>query len=98
MEDGGLEGMTRARGCLKAAEQLGIPQDEVVASFREQKHYEAADEAYQLENLLRSVPSGKSVPANPFKPHSTHGSDFHTAGGPPSSRTTRLHNWPPGVA
>jgi hypothetical protein len=79
MDDGGVEGMTRARGCLKAAETLGIPQDELVTPFREQKHYEAADEAYQLENLRRSVPSGKSVPANPFTPErESRGGDFHS--------------------
>jgi hypothetical protein len=79
MDDGGVEGMTRARGCLKAAEQLGVPQDELVAPFREQRHYEAADEAYQLENLRRSVPSGKSVPANPFTPKPKRsGGDFHS--------------------
>jgi hypothetical protein len=79
MDDGGVEGMTRARGCLKAAEQLGVPQDELVAPFREQRHYEAADEAYRLENLRRTVPSGKSVRPNPFTPEpKSRGGDFHS--------------------
>ena len=80
MDDGGVEGVARARGCLKAAEQLGIPQDEVIAPFREQKHYDAADETLRLENLQRQVPSGKSLPTNPFAPERAHGSDFHTSG------------------
>lgn len=79
LDDGDIEGMAKARGVLKAAEQLGIPHDEVVAPFRERRHYEAADEALRLENLRGQVPSGKSLPANPFSQQPKSGSDLHTA-------------------
>ena len=93
MEDGGVEGMARARGVLRAAEQLGVPVDDVVAPFMERKHYEAADGARQLEHLRRQVPSAKSmIPSNPFAPVSSPKSEYHTRRGSnlfvPRSATT----------
>ena len=82
MEDGGVEGMARARGVLRAAEQLGVPVDDVVAPFMERRHYEAAAEAHQLELLRKQVPSPKSmIAANPFTPRSSPKSDYHTGRG-----------------
>ena len=90
MEVGGVEGTVKCRGALRAAEALGVPVDDVVSAYREQRHYEAADEAYRLENLRYSVPSGKSVPANPFAAQKTpQGGDFHTGRG-----TTLFKNRP----
>ena len=82
MEVGGAEGTVKCRGALRAAEALGVPVDDVVSSYREQRHFEAADEAFRLENLRLTVPSGKSVPANPFAPErGNRGGDFHTGRG-----------------
>ena len=82
MEDGGVEGMARARGALRAAEQLGVDKTDVVAPFMERKHYEAADEARQLEYLRTQVPSPKSmIPPNPFKPESKPKGEYHTRRG-----------------
>jgi hypothetical protein len=79
MEDGGVEGMARARGALRAAEQLGVPVDDVVAPFMEREHYEAADEARRLSYLAKQVPSPKSmIPANPFAPESKPKGEYHT--------------------
>jgi hypothetical protein len=53
-----------------------------VQPFRERKHFEAAEESWRLENLRRSVPSGKSAPTNPFIPERKNiGGDFHTGRG-----------------
>ena len=82
MEDGGVEGMARARGALRAAEQVGVDKTDVVAPFMERKHYEAADEARQLEYLRKQVPSPKSmIPPNPFKPESKPKGEYHTRRG-----------------
>ena len=79
MEDGGVEGMARARGALRAAEQLGVAVDDVAGPFRERKHYEAADEARRLEILRKQVPSAKSmIPSNPFAPESKPRGEYHT--------------------
>jgi hypothetical protein len=82
MEIGGVEGRVKCRGALRAAEALGVPVDDVVSAYREQRHYEAADEAQRLASMLLSVPSGKSVPANPFAAQrSPRGGEFHTGRG-----------------
>ena len=82
MEDGGVEGMARARGVLRAAEQLGVDKSVVVAPFMEREHYEAADEARRLEVLRKQVPSAKSmIPANPFTPESKPKGEYHTGRG-----------------
>lgn len=82
MESGGVEGMARARGVLRACEQLGVPIDGVVAPFMEREHYEAADEARRLEYLRKQVPSAKSmIPGNPFAPDRKPRGEFHTARG-----------------
>jgi hypothetical protein len=82
MEVGGVEGTVKCRGALRAAEALGVPVDDVVSAYRERRHYEAADEAFRLENLRLTVPSGRSVPANPFDNQKTpQGGDFHTGRG-----------------
>jgi hypothetical protein len=93
MEEGGVEGMARARGALRAAEQLGVPIDDVVAPFMERKHYEAADEARRLERLRKQVPSAKSmIPSNPFAPKNKPKGEYHTGRGSnifaPRSTTT----------
>ena len=82
MDDGGVEGMARARGVLRAAEQLGVERDVVVAPFMEREHFEAADEARQLEYLRKQVPSPRSmIPSNPFAPESKPRGEYHTARG-----------------
>jgi hypothetical protein len=83
MEVGGVEGTVKCRGALRAAEALGVPVDDVVSAYREQRHYEAADEAFRLENLRLTVPSGRSVPTNPFaaREKPPQGGDFHTGRG-----------------
>jgi hypothetical protein len=82
MDDGGIEGMARARGALRAAEQLGVDKTDVVAPFMERKHYEAADEARRLEHLAQQVPSARAmIPANPFSPQSSPKSEYHTRRG-----------------
>ena len=82
MEDGGVEGMARARGVLRACEQLGVPVVDVIAPFMEREHYEAADEARRLEVLRKQVPSPKSmIPANPFSPESKPKAEYHTGRG-----------------
>lgn len=79
MEDGGVEGMARARGVLRACEQLGIDKSAVVAPFMERTHYEAADEARRLEYLRRLVPSPKAmIPSNPFAPERAPRGEYHT--------------------
>ena len=94
MEDGGVEGMARARGALRAAEQLGIDKISVVAPFMEREHYEAADEARRLEYLAKHVPSARSmIPANPFSPQSSPKGEYHRAGSGKlfASRSTTAH-------
>ena len=82
MEDGGVEGMARARGVLRACEQLGVDKASVIAPFMERKHHEAADEARRLEVLRKQVPSAKSmIPANPFTPESKPKGEYHTGRG-----------------
>ncbi len=82
MAEAGVEGRIKAYGVLKACEQLGVDRDEVVQPLRGQKHFDAAEESWRLENLRRSVPSGKNVPANPFAAQKQpQGGDFHTRRG-----------------
>jgi hypothetical protein len=79
MEVGGVEGGVKCRGALRAAEALGVSVDDVVSPYRERRHYEAADEAFRLENLRLTVPGAKSmIPTNPFSPQSSPKSDYHT--------------------
>lgn len=83
MEDGGVEGMARARGVLRACEQLGVPVDDVVVNpYRERQHYEAADEARRLEYLRKQVPSAEAMTlSNPFRPETGPKGEYHTGRG-----------------
>lgn len=75
--------MTKARGVLRACEELGIDEYEVISPFMEQKHREAMDEVRRLEYLAQQVPSPKvMIPANPFVQQSSPKSEYHTGRAP----------------
>ena len=90
----GVEAMAKARGVLKACEELGIDRHEVISPFMQEKHREAADESRRLEYLAMQVPSPKAmIPANPFSPEGKPKGEYHTnrGGNLFAPRPTTMH-------
>jgi hypothetical protein len=67
MERGGVEGAVQAKAVLRAGEELGVPADEIVGPYREQRHYEAAERARRMELVAATIPTERSIPRPPFK-------------------------------
>jgi hypothetical protein len=80
MEQGGFEGLVKARAAIRAGESLGMSATEVASSHMEREHYEAADRARRYAYLARTIPSEGTVPKPRAGRKATPrgGSDFHT--------------------
>jgi hypothetical protein len=95
MELAGVEGQARARGALRAAEELGIDRHSLIAPFMEREHHESADTARRLEYAAKHVPSAAAMlPDNPFSDNKMK-SEYHTSSGGSNlfaSRSKSVHS------
>jgi hypothetical protein len=59
----------KAHAAIEAAEALGIGVEDLVAPFRQEKHYRYLEESRQMDRVYRTIPSGKSYApdTSPFK-------------------------------